>query len=383
MLKKAKEMGIEKDLDRLKAKKGFTYEGSNIFGALVHAANQDRKGQLSESLNEKEISTRFSEKESKKALQNLKNRDERKKFIAAAMQGKVDIGAEKNYFRKKLDSTKQQLKNIRAGKLSSEDYNMAEAQLIAEGEVTKMTKGTGWARSDAEKEMIRERVNLNKKQKEIKSDNANIKAIASLKTEEARLEDSKKFKEEVADLSFGKTISAYVKRAKDKAKSAIVTSATDLIMRKDGKSGAIKQQEAFAEARPEQARRVYQEKMAAGEQKAIQTKLASKLRDEISSLRDKKADKSLSTEQREDIDAKLQKANVAAHQTQNQIDNIVAREKQLENLEKFYGKYEPPAEQPKPAAVETKQPEPVPSAAPASSPPPPPSAPPKPEEKKS
>ena len=89
----------EKEIEKLKHDKGLKYTGTNVFGAATQAAKQhfSEGGTLKSNLENKPISTSFSETEVKKAanltkkdLENPKHAKEKEKFDLEKAKGKTD-----------------------------------------------------------------------------------------------------------------------------------------------------------------------------------------------------------------------------------------------------------------------------------------------------
>ena len=188
MYSKGKELGLdEKAVDTLKSSKGFTYEGSNAFGLALHTARQAVAGggTLRKSLDEEKASTTFSDKTAKSAMKEKRMDDEQRKNFAkdvkdekiktersALGKAKGVIGGVFSTDRSILaegvssvaSSAKGGYQSIRNA-MGAGYYREAEKELEKEyvesgGEkgIPKMSYGTSFARTDAEKKMINDRV---------------------------------------------------------------------------------------------------------------------------------------------------------------------------------------------------------------------------------
>ena len=191
MYSKGKELGLdEKAVDTLKSSKGSTYEGSNAFGLAVHTARQAVAGggTLRKSLDEEKASTTFSDKTAKSAMKEKRMDDkQRENFVKDVKDAKIKtersalgkakgvIGGVFSTDRSILaegvssvaSSAKGGYQSIRNA-MGAGDYRKAEKELEKEyaesgGEkgVPKMTYGTSFARTDAEKKMINDRMQKN------------------------------------------------------------------------------------------------------------------------------------------------------------------------------------------------------------------------------
>lgn len=185
---KGQELGLDKAaVDKLKSSKGSTYEGSNAFGLALHTARQavTGGGTLRKSIEEEKASTTLSDKTAKSAIKDKRMNDEqREKFVENVRDGKIKtersalgkvkgvIGGVFSMDRSVLaegvssvaSSAKGGYKSIRNA-MGAGYYREAEKELEKEyvesgGEkgIPKMSYGTSFARTDAEKKMINDRV---------------------------------------------------------------------------------------------------------------------------------------------------------------------------------------------------------------------------------
>lgn len=197
---KGKKLGLSaEDVTRLRNDKGFKYEGSNVFGAAASAIKQGAAGNLTKSENERnknQVSTKFSNSEAKTALKGM-SAEQRKEFVAAAKSGAIEVGRSNYVALKKAPSEAGKAIADGAKALGrvftspqrtaknamgyTKDYEAARDQLQAEGAVSKMRTGTGWARKDSEKKMIRERMKTNAAAK--KADTSGPSATAATELE--------------------------------------------------------------------------------------------------------------------------------------------------------------------------------------------------------
>lgn len=176
MFKKGKEMGLSKEqVEALKKEKSFKYAGDNLLGAAANAAYQRIKegGSISKSIDNRRIDTDFTKKEARAALKNT-DKQGRSSFVEAAKRGDVYV---KGIFSK---SSKD--------KYTSKEYKDATDELVREGEVSDMRRGTGWSRPDVEKEKIRKRMKKNHKMSESSKPKTRLGVIADLEVQR-RMED--------------------------------------------------------------------------------------------------------------------------------------------------------------------------------------------------
>lgn len=191
MYNKGQELGLDKAaVDKLKSSKGSTYEGSNAFGLALHSAKQAviSGGTIRKSLEEEKASTTFSDKTAKSAMKSKRMNDEqREKFTDAVKDGKIKtersaLGKVKGVIGSPLQSAGQGIKSLGSSAkggyqsirsaMGAGDYRKAEKELEKEyadtkGEkgIPKMTYGTSFARTDAEKKMINDRMQKNQTEK--------------------------------------------------------------------------------------------------------------------------------------------------------------------------------------------------------------------------
>jgi type IV secretory pathway VirB6-like protein len=209
MTKEGKKLGLnEEQIKKLKDDTGLKYVGSNAFGALAQAVRQKamKGGSLSNSssLNNRELQTAFSHKEGQEALANMSS-TERKQFLEAAKQNKVEVKEGASRFRKiaavaSLGTSELAMAAGRGAKSAvgslkdaakhfhDSDYNEAAEELKKEGVITKHTKGFGWSRDGAEKKLINERKKANLESKKLNKTNKSG-AIAQLESEAQYLQD--------------------------------------------------------------------------------------------------------------------------------------------------------------------------------------------------
>lgn len=221
---KGQELGLDKAaVDKLKSSKGSTYEGSNAFGLALHSAKQavTSGGTLRKSLEEEKASTTFSDKTAKSAMKEKRMDDkQRENFVKDVKDGKIKtersalgkakgvIGGVFSTDRSLLaegvssvaSSAKGGYQSIRNA-MGAGDYRKAEKELEKEyaesgGEkgVPKMTYGTSFARTDAEKKMINDRMQKNQTEKANKKSDAkanNPYATAGIKEEANKINSDK------------------------------------------------------------------------------------------------------------------------------------------------------------------------------------------------
>jgi len=187
MYSKGKELGLdEKAVDKLKSSKGFTYEGSNAFFFAFHTARQavTGGGTLRKSLDEEKASTTFSDKTAKSAMKGKRmSEGQREAFAKDVKDGGIKterslLGKAKGVIGSPFTSAGQGIKflgssakggyqSVRSA-MGAGDYRKAEKELEKEyadtkGEkgIPKVTYGTSFARTDAEKKMINDRMQKN------------------------------------------------------------------------------------------------------------------------------------------------------------------------------------------------------------------------------
>lgn len=199
---KATQMGISpEDLKRLRSQTGHGYVGDNAFLLAYSAAKEGLKdsGTLMTSLDKKykKVDTKFSSSQAKSALKNTDDVG-RAQLIDAVKKGNIYVeessstasfrrmealgGGIKSAAKTLISPKKSLMVNamkaaagaVKGGAVSAyksatseSEYDKATRELVAEGEVFEMKKGTNWARTDSEKKKIRDRVksNLEKKSK--------------------------------------------------------------------------------------------------------------------------------------------------------------------------------------------------------------------------
>lgn len=196
---KGAELGLSKaEIEKLQNQSGPILQGSNAFSAAANLLKQAvvTGGSLRNSLDAKSFDaadTKFTRDEAKGAMANM-NKEERKKFIAAAKKG--DVRIEDTSTAKAVAKGVASLgivplvKGIKAlhnyakqGSADTDSYNQAQQELEKEGAITKMAAGSGWTRSDAEKKDIRKRQQELASRKTVNTKANTASAIADLDTE--------------------------------------------------------------------------------------------------------------------------------------------------------------------------------------------------------
>ncbi len=223
----------EADIKRLKDDKGLKYTGENVFGAGFQATKQALQGNLSSSINDKEVNTALSASEAKAALRNT-TKQGRQEMIDAVKKGDLQVASSgwnavkssgKSIKKKLTRPFKEMGKALKLDKISpSDEYDNAAQQLVDEGEISAMANGSNWARNDEEKRKIRERVKKN--QKDAKANvvpMSNTSTIAKLEMASEEIESAEENKDNEytrkdglasAVLGKSKSISGYKDRQK-------------------------------------------------------------------------------------------------------------------------------------------------------------------------
>jgi len=195
MVKKGKQLGLSPDqVEALKKDKGNKYVGDNVLGYIGKGAIQSLRsgGSLRKGIGDKKVSTSLSKSEAKKALKNT-DKEGRENMMKAVREGdlKVKSGSTAhkiaNFSPKKAASKKL---NALKKAFKDDDKNEAIQQLVDEGEIAKMSFGTGFARSDIEKKKIRDRMKKMKIAKDASVDMNRESTVASLEMESEYLNES-------------------------------------------------------------------------------------------------------------------------------------------------------------------------------------------------
>lgn len=241
MKSKFKELGLDYDtadgkkkIDALMNQKGVQSTATNLMSWMKDAVEQSgRRGgttgtSLSDQLNKRDQTT-FSSKEAQQAVAKAKTKEDRDKIISAAKDGKIEI---KSGARKSIDETKSAIKDAYKesvfAKVLSKDYTKARQELESEGKISRMARsdklgiGTGFARSDAETRMVRDRMRQNiEKRKQLKStkQTASVDEVSALEAKSKSIEQDEKDKKEYGDAKGFKETSKVV--ARQSAQSAM------------------------------------------------------------------------------------------------------------------------------------------------------------------
>lgn len=234
-----KKLGLNDDqIKALKSDKGLKYVDTNVFGAVLQAGRQAmmKGGSLNKSIEDRDVKTKFSHGESQTAMKQMTSA-ERKQFVDAAKQGKVEIGKSKT---DALLSNKGRLAlAIGSGGLSEaaraagkgvgkakkffhdKDYDDASKQLENEGLIDK--NSVGWSRSDSDKKLIRERRKENMQQKKANTTQPKSSAIAELEREEKYLNEQEAIDESDsgAIMKGVKGLGKYIGRGIDKVRPGV------------------------------------------------------------------------------------------------------------------------------------------------------------------
>lgn len=188
------ELGLnDAQIEKLRKSKGSTYEGANAFGLALHTARQavSSGGTLTKSIDDEKTKTSFSKSQAKSATKAKRmTNEERKDFMDAVKSGKIQvergtlgkmkgalgsvkhsaqrgtmtqdaISSIKNAPSAVFDKTKG-LRKTAANAVGKGDYRKAEQELMKEGIIAKTSQITSFARTDEEKDLIRQRMTDNR-----------------------------------------------------------------------------------------------------------------------------------------------------------------------------------------------------------------------------
>ena len=207
--KEGKKRGLnEEQIDKLKKDKGLKYEGDNVFGAVLQAGKQSvlAGGALRKSSNDKVVSTKFSDKEAKEALKAT-DEDGRKTIIEGVKKGNVEVkkaGWEgfKQNVKKVAKGTAVVTASVATGGVlpavlgakaavkNEKARDEAIGQLVARGEISKMTAGFGRLRPPEEDKKIRDQMKKNKAEQDGKGNKmSSANTVAKLKIEAKTLDE--------------------------------------------------------------------------------------------------------------------------------------------------------------------------------------------------
>lgn len=236
MTKEGKKLGLNDDqIKALKSDKGVKYVGSNALGYLAQAARQKMMsgGSVTKGIGDRDVNTQFSHSQAHSALKNM-SEAERKQFVEAAKQGKVQIGkskvdaafaTDKGVLRRGAALISGGLSEaaIAAGKgvgsgagkvkrfFHDKEYDAAAKELEKEGVIDK--NSVGWSRKSADKDLIRARAKENKLAKQ-NTKGPKVAAVAELEREAKYLSDQEAIDESGSNSAVkgAKSLGKYIER---------------------------------------------------------------------------------------------------------------------------------------------------------------------------